>query len=58
MGLARAKYLDDYLAEHKKPIGPLHGLPISVKDQVRIKVRPLFRTKVVMSSVWIHLEDT
>jgi Asp-tRNA(Asn)/Glu-tRNA(Gln) amidotransferase A subunit family amidase len=37
--MARAKYLDDYLAEHKKPMGPLHGLPISVKDQVRIKVR-------------------
>ncbi|PKS13397.1 hypothetical protein jhhlp_000168 [Lomentospora prolificans] len=35
--LARAKYLDDYLVEHKKPIGPLHGLPISLKDQCRIK---------------------
>lgn len=39
MALARAQYLDDYMAEHKKPIGPLHGLPISLKDQVRIKVR-------------------
>ncbi|OJJ02481.1 hypothetical protein ASPVEDRAFT_62508 [Aspergillus versicolor CBS 583.65] len=37
MALARAQYLDDYMAEHKKPIGPLHGLPISLKDQVRIK---------------------
>ncbi|VDB83953.1 unnamed protein product [Peniophora sp. CBMAI 1063] len=35
--LARAKELDAYLAEHKKPIGPLHGLPISLKDQFRIK---------------------
>ncbi|KAL3451082.1 amidase signature domain-containing protein [Aspergillus insuetus] len=37
IALARAKYLDEYLAEKKKPIGPLHGLPISLKDQVRIK---------------------
>lgn len=44
LALARAQYLDDYLNEHKKPIGPLHGLPISVKDQVRIKVRS-FQTK-------------
>ena len=37
--LARAKYLDDYLAKNKRPLGPLHGLPISLKDQCRIKVR-------------------
>jgi amidase len=35
--LERAKYLDDYFAEHKKPVGPLHGLPISVKEHVGIK---------------------
>lgn len=35
--LTRAKYLDDYLAEHKKPIGPLHGLPISVKEHIGMK---------------------
>lgn len=29
--LARAKELDDYFASHGRPIGPLHGLPISVK---------------------------
>ncbi|KAK5216376.1 hypothetical protein LTR72_010549 [Exophiala xenobiotica] len=28
----RAKYLDDYLARTGKTIGPLHGLPISLKD--------------------------
>ena len=28
----RAQYLDDYMARHGKPIGPLHGLPISLKD--------------------------
>ncbi|OCT49641.1 Acetamidase [Cladophialophora carrionii] len=29
---ARAKFLDDYLSTHGQPFGPLHGLPVSVKD--------------------------
>ncbi|KAK2806713.1 hypothetical protein FQN50_005707 [Emmonsiellopsis sp. PD_5] len=32
-----AKRLDAYFAENKKPIGPLHGLPISLKDQFHVK---------------------
>lgn len=39
MALKRAEYLDDYLAEKGETVGPLHGLPISLKDQFRIKVR-------------------
>ncbi|KAF2853523.1 acetamidase [Plenodomus tracheiphilus IPT5] len=35
--LAQAKELDAYYEKHKGPIGPLHGLPISLKDQLRIK---------------------
>jgi hypothetical protein len=35
--LERAKFLDDYYSKHKKPIGPLHGLPISVKEHVGMK---------------------
>ncbi|KAI9815959.1 MAG: hypothetical protein M1827_001951 [Pycnora praestabilis] len=35
--LERAKYLDEYYSEHKKPIGPLHGLPISVKEHIAMK---------------------
>ncbi|KAF8425288.1 amidase signature domain-containing protein [Tirmania nivea] len=35
--LAQAKELDAYYEKYKKPIGPLHGLPISLKDQFRIK---------------------
>ncbi|OSD05700.1 general amidase [Trametes coccinea BRFM310] len=35
--LARAKEVDDYLNTHGKPMGPLHGLPISLKDQFCIK---------------------
>jgi Asp-tRNA(Asn)/Glu-tRNA(Gln) amidotransferase A subunit family amidase len=27
----RAIFLDEYLAREKKTIGPLHGLPVSVK---------------------------
>lgn len=39
MALAQAKALDVYYEQHRKPVGPLHGLPISLKDQLRIKVR-------------------
>lgn len=35
--LADAQKLDDYYAEHKKPLGPLHGLPVSLKDQFHVK---------------------
>ncbi|EJD03924.1 general amidase [Fomitiporia mediterranea MF3/22] len=35
--LARAAECDRYLKENGKPIGHLHGLPVSLKDQVRIK---------------------
>ena len=39
--LDRAAYLDSYLNRHGKPIGPLHGLPISVKEHVGMKGRIL-----------------
>ncbi|KAK5798225.1 hypothetical protein VI817_004516 [Penicillium citrinum] len=32
-----AKKLDAYFAEYKKPVGPLHGLPVSLKDQFHVK---------------------
>ena len=35
--LERATYLDEYLETHGKVIGPLHGLPISVKDSFKVK---------------------
>lgn len=35
--IKRARFLDSYLAEHGSPIGPLHGLPISVKEHVGMK---------------------
>ncbi|KAF9772265.1 hypothetical protein IL306_010047 [Fusarium sp. DS 682] len=35
--LQRAKYLDDYYARNKTPLGLLHGLPISLKDQFHVK---------------------
>ena len=35
--LARAAEVDEYLKKTGKVIGPLHGLPISLKDQLRIK---------------------
>ncbi|TCD62072.1 hypothetical protein EIP91_007512 [Steccherinum ochraceum] len=35
--LARAKELDDHLKSTGKVVGPLHGLPISLKDQLCMK---------------------
>ncbi|KAI0015050.1 acetamidase [Xylariomycetidae sp. FL0641] len=35
--LARAKELDAYFAEHGKLKGTFHGVPLSVKDQCRVK---------------------
>ncbi|KPI38833.1 putative amidase [Cyphellophora attinorum] len=37
--LERAQYLDKHLEEHGKPIGPLHGLPISIKAHMAITER-------------------
>jgi amidase len=35
--LARAQELDDYFKTNSKLIGPLHGLPVTLKDQFHIK---------------------
>ncbi|KAM3419149.1 hypothetical protein BST61_g5094 [Cercospora zeina] len=35
--IAQAEALDQYYAQHKKPVGILHGLPISLKDQFHVK---------------------
>ncbi|ESZ92593.1 acetamidase [Sclerotinia borealis F-4128] len=37
VALTRAGELDDYFEKTGKTVGPLHGLPISLKDQFRIK---------------------
>ncbi|KAF1850388.1 amidase [Cucurbitaria berberidis CBS 394.84] len=35
--ITSAQTLDAYYAQHKKPLGPLHGVPISLKDQFHVK---------------------
>ena len=35
--MERAQFLDNYFKDHKKPLGPLHGLPVSLKDQFHVK---------------------
>ncbi|KAJ5492991.1 Acetamidase [Penicillium diatomitis] len=35
--IAQAQELDAFYEKYKKPVGPLHGLPISLKDQLRVK---------------------
>ncbi|KAL1886235.1 Acetamidase [Paecilomyces lecythidis] len=52
--LAQAKELDEYFEKNKKPIGPLHGLPISLKDQFRVKG---FETSMGYVS-WLGKYDT
>ena len=37
VALESARALDAYYAQHGKPIGPLHGLPVSLKDQFHVK---------------------
>ena len=32
-----AKRVDQYFVQNKKPVGPLHGLPVSLKDQFHVK---------------------
>ncbi|KZL87493.1 hypothetical protein CI238_01401 [Colletotrichum incanum] len=36
-GLRRAKELDAHMAKHGKPIGPLHGIPVTLKDQFNVQ---------------------
>jgi hypothetical protein len=36
-GLQRAEELDEHLRRTGKPIGPLHGLPVSIKDHILVK---------------------
>ena len=35
--LVRARELDDYQSKYGRTTGPLHGLPVSLKDQFHVK---------------------
>jgi amidase len=35
--IERATWLDEQLKTTGKPVGPLHGLPISLKDQISLE---------------------
>jgi Asp-tRNA(Asn)/Glu-tRNA(Gln) amidotransferase A subunit family amidase len=32
-----AKRLDEYMSKHGQPIGPLHGVPMTLKDQFNVQ---------------------
>jgi amidase len=36
-GIERARWLDAYMEKNGRPYGPLHGLPISIKDSFKVK---------------------
>ncbi|KAL9055811.1 MAG: hypothetical protein Q9162_003345 [Coniocarpon cinnabarinum] len=36
-GIKQAEELDAYFAKYRKPVGPLHGVPVSLKDQFHVK---------------------
>jgi amidase len=35
--LKQAQELDDYFKRHGKPVGPLHGVAVTLKDQFNLK---------------------
>ena len=39
-GIAQAKKLDEHFAKTRKVVGPLHGLPVSLKDNFNIPGKP------------------
>lgn len=50
-GLKRARELDDYYAKYGKTVGPLHGLPISLKAQFN------FQGRVTHGGYVSHIEN-
>lgn len=54
--LALAEELDQYLKTHGKPVGPLHGLPVSLKDQINIKdIESCMGRRFLLTAVFIEL---
>lgn len=51
--IAQAKELDAYFEAHKKPVGPLHGLPVSLKDQLRVKVSTEYPSRAMNDHILI-----
>ncbi|EGN91867.1 hypothetical protein SERLA73DRAFT_118072 [Serpula lacrymans var. lacrymans S7.3] len=54
-GIAQAKELDAYFKREGKVIGPLHGLPISIKDHIPVRGR--WGSGGFLSNVELSAED-
>lgn len=35
--ISQAKQLDEHFTKHKEVVGPLHGIPVSLKEQIRLR---------------------
>jgi amidase len=55
--LERARYLDRYLAENGRTIGPLHGLPMTIKDAFDIEGLPTSLGFVALEDNVAHVDD-
>jgi len=52
--LACARELDEIFAKSKKPVGPYHGLPFSIKDQWAVKGK----TSSTGFAIWANTKES
>ena len=54
-GLSRAREVDEFLREKGRTMGPLHGLPISLKDQFSMEGMETIMGGLLPDSVGVNL---
>ena len=54
--IERAKSLDEYLEKNGKPFGPLHGVPVSIKDHMPMAGK--YSSYGTFGSIQLEAEDS